>query len=135
MRCLLLSLALWIVGSASAKPRPPVVKKDPPAPPATLILCGPTNWGEFSQVGRQVAISGHASWTFAGEIRPDGRIQGVWALDGYEDVANAIYTIQADGSLYGWWGWGLEILPNGQLVGHASIEHIYREKKEPAPIR
>lgn len=136
MRYLLAALTLWFVASASAKPTPSPREKPKPEPAATLILCGPTNWGEFSQVGRQVSISGHRSWTFAGEIRPDGRIQGVWACEGQEGVAYAVYSIQADGSLFGQWGWesGAIILGNGNIVGTVNDERIYRKRRELPPI-
>lgn len=136
MRYLFLALTLWFVGSATAKPLPPQREKPKKEPAATLILCGPTNWGEFFQVGRQVSISGNPSWTFAGEIRPDGRIQGVWACEGQEGVAYAVYSIQADGSLFGQWGWESVaiILGNGNIVGTVNDERIYREHREPPPI-
>lgn len=129
MRYLFLALALSCVASASAKPAPTPREQPKVEPQATLILCGQTNWGEFSQTAKQVSITGHASWTFAGEIRPDGRIQGVWACDGNNSYAVAVYSIQADGSLAGQWGWesNAVILGNGNIVGTVHDERIYRE--------
>lgn len=127
-------LFVVLVSAISAKPLPALRVKPAPEPQATLIICGPTNWGTFYQNGRAVSIEGNPSWTFAGTIRPDGRIQGIWLCEGIEREATAVYSIQPDGSLLGRWGWDARVLGNGNIDGVTSEERIVAEEREPAPI-
>ena len=132
MRYLLVALALWLVASASAKPAPAPREKPKPEPAATLILCGPTNWGEFSQVGRYIYLAGDPVWSAAGTIQSDGRVQIEWVTnDGRSGLS--VYTIQPDGSFVGEWGWSgdCEILGNGNIVGDVRADTIRRVAAPP----
>lgn len=101
----------------------------------TLILCGPTNWGTFSQEGRFVYLAGDPVWSAAGKIQPDGRVQIEWVTNDSRSGLS-VYTIQPDGTLVGEWGWtgDCEILGNGNIVGDVRADTIRRVMPVPAPI-
>jgi len=138
MSCVLYSLPwLWGLWHVPYRPNrlPPPRVKDAPPPAATLILCGPTNWGEFSQVGRYVYLAGDPIWSAAGSIQSDGRVQIEWVTnDGRSGLS--VYTIQRDGTFVGQWGWkeDCEILGNGNLVGNVMPDMIRRVAAPPKAV-
>lgn len=133
MRYLFVALVFWCVASASAKPAPPPREKPKPLPVINLEICGPTNWGEFTQTGRYFTLIGDPSWSASGHIRADGKLFVLWILNSDGHEAPSLYTLMPDGSLVGDWGWkeDCEILGNGKIVGDVRPDTIRKVKASP----
>lgn len=128
-----LAILLACVSFALGKPE----RKDPTPKTEQVIpsLAGETNWGLLEQDGRFITISGHPQWYASGYVRKDGKVELVWRLVSTGESCPALYTVRADGSLSGMWGYaknGVRIDDEGLLVGDdLSGDTTYRV--HPAP--
>ena len=103
MRWIVLAICVaQFVAVAMAKPTRPDKPKDVPIPK----IAGPSVWGEITQDGRKIEISGHEKWDAKGRILPDGTLVVIWRLLEDGRLAPGQYRVSADGAIRGLWAFG-----------------------------
>lgn len=124
----LLFILVWslLAFTIFAKPDRPTPKKDAPIP----NLAGPSNWGQISQDGRKITVTGHERWTAEGEIRKDGTVYLLWTQVSDGKRAPGLYQVKDEG-IFGLWNWGeyVEVLPSGEMKG-LELSDTLRAKPE-----
>ncbi len=128
-RFIFIGCCLTICIYAFAKPdRREPQPKEKPVP----NIAGPSQFGLIVQNGRKVKINGHERWFVdVGEIRKDGTLLVEWVHRDTGKVAIGLYTINADGSIRGSWGWGENVTEDGQggYDGLTSGERLRQGRK------
>jgi len=92
---------------------------------------GRCSYGEITQSGPVVTISGGQSWSARGSFQADGKLQLIWRHES-DRLAFGVYELK-DGILVGQWGWQDEanLERDGTLTGKTMPEAIWRHNEEP----
>lgn len=117
---LVVAFALVTFSCMSAEFPPDRPSIEPKKPPAIPQIAGPSQWGDITQVGRSITITGHEHWRVdKGEIKNDGTLQVIWILNADGKAAPGLYKIKANGHISGLWAWGTEVTEDedGNLLG------------------
>ncbi len=128
-----LLIAILCMAPVFAKPTKPAPKQDVQKVAPKIKLEGATNWGNFQALGdKQFTLDDHPSWFGVGQIRPDGKVTVIWTLRATEQVGPGVYTIQADGTLKGIWGWAhdTKLEENGELTGNVREDSVHPVEPE-----
>lgn len=95
--------------------------------PVSESLSGKCSWGDITQTGKNLTITGGSSWSAVGRVNVNGHIVLTWTQQHDGRTAFGVYRF-ADNAFSGHWGWSdeVELDEAGDICGEIRIETFAR---------